>query len=176
MPTSNLHLAPYIISDAGQSPPRDRPKRVLDIGPGFGKYGVLIREYWNTKPEALDALEAWEPYVTPMMKAIYDEVIIGRAEEQGQSFFSKYDLILMIDVLEHIEKEAALDMLWRMKNRVLICTPRDWFESVDYPPTEKHVSHWTKAEFRDEAKLGRKAEILYVERGGIVCRLGPLKI
>ncbi len=51
-----------------------KPKSVLDIGVGFGKYGVLAREYlelwdegkkYNDREIRIDGIEAFEKYITP---------------------------------------------------------------------------------------------------------------
>jgi len=48
-----------------------QPKRVLDVGVGYGKWGFLLREYlesWNDRvhPEdweiTITGVEVWEPY------------------------------------------------------------------------------------------------------------------
>lgn len=68
-----------------------KPKSVLDIGPGFGKYGLLCREYldiWNKWTYSkdkwdirIDAIEAFANYITPVHKYIYNNIYIGDAKE-----------------------------------------------------------------------------------------------
>lgn len=64
------------------------PVKVLDIGVGFGKYGFLAREYlelWKDGGEyqkwdrQIDGIEAFEPYITPVHKFIYNTIFIGNA-------------------------------------------------------------------------------------------------
>ena len=59
------------------------PKSVLDVGVGFGKYGVLCREYlelWDGRGEysqflrRIDGVEVFANYITPLHKYVYDKV------------------------------------------------------------------------------------------------------
>jgi hypothetical protein len=59
-----------------------------------------------------------------------------------------YDLVLLVDVLEHLTHEQGEQLLARIPGRALVCTPRDFFQNpqfADYP-TEEHRSVWTVAE------------------------------
>ncbi len=68
MPTSDLHNIAPVISVMS----RLNPRSVLDIGCGFGKYGVLLREYldvahgrvdretWEVRLEAIDAFAGYQ--------------------------------------------------------------------------------------------------------------------
>ena len=59
-----------------------QPFSVLDVGSGFGKYGVLCREYlelWDGRQEykfirRIDGVEAFENYITPLHKFIYNNI------------------------------------------------------------------------------------------------------
>src|ERR1043166_2954457 len=86
-----------------------QPKTILDIGPGRGKYGLAAKEY--LEPDKVDALEIFEPYITPTLKSIYDTVHIGNALTFT---YPKYDCYLIIDVLEHWNKEDAHKLLARL--------------------------------------------------------------
>lgn len=50
MPTSDHHNINSILSVVTAL----RPKRILDVGCGFGKYGVLMREYLDVWDERLN--------------------------------------------------------------------------------------------------------------------------
>lgn len=135
------------------------PQSVLDVGPGFGKYGFLAREYlelwWRTTDYAkrtrrIDAVEVFEPYITPLQRSIYDEIYIGDALEVLPKL-TKYDLILLVDVLEHLDKPGGLRLLAASIQRgsfVVISTPKNpapqgaHFGNVH----EQHTSAWTKRE------------------------------
>src|SRR5262245_58425700 len=98
------------------------PQTVLDVGKGFGKYGFLLHEYVgidNTKkPDpsktlaeqsriVIDAIEANPSYQWPHISQFYRHVYLGRVEELCDEL-PPYDVVLMADVIEHIEKTAAL--------------------------------------------------------------------
>ncbi len=137
------------------------------MGPGWGKYGILLREYVD--PDLIvDAVEAWEPYVTRRLEAAYDEVITADV----CSFFeplADYDLVLMVDVLEHLEKADGLAVIDRIPGWIVICTPAEFFqnpEAVEIPP-ERHRSLWSVTDFGD--RLEHDASQL----GGVLVRLRP---
>lgn len=165
MPTSNLAVAPTVLWYVHETP----HDAVLDVGPGWGKYAVLLREYLNDKPTRIDAVEAWVPYIAEhRLDRLYDDVIGGDVCDLAASSFDPYDVVLMVDVIEHIDKAAALDLLDRIRGRVVICTPVDWFQTDEgLPPTEAHVSHWTLADFGDRVEAATE----YL--GGLVVRLAP---
>jgi hypothetical protein len=185
MPTSNLALWPDILSVINQVPHR----RVLDVGPGFGKAAVLLREYLNEPPKVIDAVEKWAPYVEQFHLArLYDRVWTGDVTEEvwtrGRSNFHAadllpgYDLVLMGDVIEHIETEAAFELLARIPGRVVICTPVEFFDNDPagvHPVTEQHVSHWTEATWRRLAQI-RPLEVRYERLGGWIVRTAPLSV
>lgn len=166
MPTSNLAVAPavvHLVETAGTA------DRILEIGPGYGKYGLLLREYLNRKPSVIDAVEAWGPYVDafPWLQAVYDHVDVGDATSLTAEQLAPYDLVLMADVIEHMDKPSAIGLLDRIGGAVVVSTPEQFFPSVDYPPTERHVSHWTRQDFG--GRVEADASLL----GGLIVRLAP---
>jgi len=169
MPTGHLWVAARHVEFAIEITPP--PLRVLDIGCGFGKYGVLLREYISTHPQ-IDGCEAWEGYVEPMrLRGIYSELHVCDALDLPTEVLDRYDLINMGDVIEHMRKKPALEFLTRCKGHVLINTPVDFFHNpADLPHTEEHVSHWTLADFQSTGRLIRHEEYL----GGHLALLGPL--
>lgn len=169
MPSSNLDVAPWVI-DLIEKCPHDS---ILDVGPGYGKYGLLLREYLNKKPSRLDACEGWAPYVTPMMRAIYDEIFIKDIMLLDQKILDRYDVVLLADVIEHLTKPDAQKLLDRIRGRVVISTPEVFFNQggpgSGLPWTETHRSHWTEDDFKG------RAETSFLWRGGLLTRLRPLR-
>jgi hypothetical protein len=139
---------------------RLRPSSILEIGPGYGKWGFLAREMldwsagrldrasWTVR---IDAIEA-HPYETPLYEWVYDEVRFANALDVAGDI-RDYDLVIMSDVIEHIEKDQGLRLLHQLvaaNRNVLVSTPLDFFEQeVEENPHEDHVSHWTVADFDD---------------------------
>lgn len=180
MPTSNLAVAPAVLhlvylalEDAGFPRPGP-PARILDVGPGRGKYGYLIREFVD--PDArVDAVEAWEPYITDFgLEHIYETVLAGDVLELPFTVLGSYDVVLMADVIEHIEKAPALELLDRIPGYVVISTPREFFENPAHlPHTEKHVSHWRLEELKANPRFMDYAANEYRNLGGLLVLLGP---
>lgn len=168
MPTGNLLVAEQHVAIAARI--RPTPRTVLDVGCGYGKYGVLLREYLDGLPR-VDGIEMWEPYVAPHhLLGIYDNLTVGDALGLSEEFLADYDLVNMADVIEHMDKAGALAFLGRCSRWVLINTPVDWFHNGDgLPPTEDHVSHWTHEDFSATGRIRHYEE--YV--GGHIVLLGP---
>lgn len=124
------------------------PKSVVDVGPGAGKYGSLIRE---VSPEtATTAVEIWEPYVaTYGLANIYDKVVVADARD-----FEDYDVDLVIlgDVLEHMSRVEAVTLWNKVRSKAkaaMISMPIIHFpQGCEHGnPYETHVEdNWTHEE------------------------------
>jgi len=123
---------------------RLNPSRVLDVGPGAGAYGRLVRQVLTV--DVLDAVEAWEPYVDRFdLLSVYDAVII---EDVRRVDKFDYDLVIFGDVLEHMSSEDAVSVYSLAREQagaVIVSMP-----IIHYPqgesegnPFEAHVvDHW----------------------------------
>lgn len=122
------------------------PLKVVDIGPGWGKYGLACREYLPGL-ESLHAVEVREGKL-PTQEAIYDWVYIGDARDDAyqKRFWSRWDLALMVDIIEHMtidEGRALLRKLTGAGCHILVATPKEFVEQHDDSnPYETHVSLW----------------------------------
>ena len=138
-----------------------KPKSVLDIGPGFGKYGLLCREYldiWNKWTYSkdkwdikIDALEAFPKYITPVHKYIYDNIYIGDAIRLIPNLKSKYDLTLLIDVFEHFTKQEGKQLISDLKKKsksIFIAIPKKPGRQSEVAGNkyEAHKARWSKKE------------------------------
>lgn len=158
-----------------------KPKRILDIGKGFGKYGFLLHEYAgidNTKKInpakslkeqsnlLIDAVEVDPDLMLPHLSQLYHTVYFGDVLQLYKELPS-YDLVLMIDIIEHINKVEALILLkylLQMGSRIIIATPVEFFHQHLYESEyENHISHWT---IEDLKYLGF-AEVQYFDAGAI---------
>lgn len=157
------------------------PFTILDIGKGFGKYGFLIHEYSGIDNQKkidpaltmaqqsnikIDAIEADEDLLLPHLNQIYREIIIGDVFKVYK-YLDTYDLILMIDVIEHLDKEKAIAMLkhFLLKHtRIVIATPMQFFKQELYQSNyEHHISYWKLADFKN---LG-SVQYQYIDGGAI---------
>ncbi|MDP4282547.1 MAG: hypothetical protein Q8867_10425 [Bacteroidota bacterium] len=139
------------------------PDKMLDIGIGFGKYGFLSREYlelWDGRDKygswqrQIDGIEAFEPYLNDGHKFVYSNIFTGNALQILPGIKDKaYDLILMVDVLEHFSKEDGLVILkecQRISRNVLISVPlvNSVQDAVFNNPYEMHKYQWKKQNFK----------------------------
>jgi hypothetical protein len=136
------------------------PRTVLDVGVGFGKWGVLCREIldvyhervrresWTTR---IDGIEIHEPYRNPLWDVVYDAVHIGNAAAVLPTL-DRYDLILCCDVIEHFERAEAfafLDDMLRHGSVVIVTSPRGYAPqgAICGNVHETHRSNWSEADF-----------------------------
>lgn len=139
---------------------RLRPRSVLDVGVGYGKWGLLARETLDWMPGRLDRKD-WEiridgievfPYESPLHSWVYDEVRFADVLDVQESI-EGYDLVMMNDVIEHIEKDIAFRLLRHLVARnknVVISTPVHFFEQeIGGNEHEHHISHWDIADFAE---------------------------
>ena len=162
MPTSHPHQISTIMAKILEL----RPCSVLDIGVGFGKYGYLCREYlelWDGREQyhdwkcVIDGIEAFEFYITDIQKAIYNNIYIGDALDilplkQPLGVDGKYDLVLLIDVLEHFSRddgELLLKKIEQTARAVLLSIPKQVSKqgAAFGNEYESHISSWSIKDF-----------------------------
>lgn len=96
------------------------PDCVLELGVGFGKWGVLCRElldaaYGRCRPDQwktrIYGVEVHPAYRNPAWGA-YDHVCVGDFASSFEPITQGcYDLVLMIDSLEHVEPTRGRSLL-----------------------------------------------------------------
>ncbi len=139
----------------------EEPTSILDVGVGFGKYGLLCREAldvaaaryerrdWRVR---IDGIEVCARYRNPVHDHVYNTVHYG---EVGTILdrLPVYDLVLLVDVLEHLEPDRGQELLRRLLahagRAVVVSTPI-------FPSTqgaylgnvhETHRSRWSALNF-----------------------------
>jgi len=134
------------------------PRSVLDVGTGFGKYGILCREYlelWDGRQQysdfkrRIDGVEAFSPYITPLHNYVYDNLYVEDMRELVAKLDYSYDLVLLIDVLEHLsttDGKLLLEKLLSKNLGILVSTPKDPSDQKNaFGNTfETHKSRWTR--------------------------------
>jgi SAM-dependent methyltransferase len=159
---------------------RPAPVRVLDVGIGYGKWGFLCREYltyWRSVGEhrhiTVDGIEVFPEYITGLQREIYDNIMIGDARELLPRLANdSYDLVVMMDVVEHFVSDEGVALIReckRVARVVLISTPSVFWpqEAIFGNSHERHLSVWSESEFRS---LGAR----YVGRGdNVIAVFGP---
>ena len=156
MPVSDYHQ----ISDVMHVVEQVKPRSVLDIGVGFGKWGMLCREVldvyygrvhkpsWSTR---VDGVEIFEPYRNPLWSYCYDTVHRGDITALV-STLGHYDLMICCDVIEHFEKAEGKALVHRLLQScgVLILTsPRGYHPQHAFNENEReeHKSGWERSDF-----------------------------
>ena len=162
MPSSRPNTIPTVIHLVRQL----KPKSILDVGVGFGKWGHLFREYtdineaendparyqrkkWRVR---IDGIEGHAAYLTPMHRYLYNRLHVGNAGAL-LSRLPHYDLIFLGDVIEHLEKAAGLRLLRnalkKANKAVIVTTPK--FETGQAElcgnELERHRSLWSAEDF-----------------------------
>jgi aryl carrier-like protein len=120
-----------------------KPKRVLDIGPGEGKYGRMVRSCDMPQPH-LTAVE-YEPLRRDELLTLgYDEVRTMSALDLMKKPAEEFDFVILGDVIEHFRKSEGQDLLEYLNYRckyMLIVTPECMpMSSPDF--YEGHNSLW----------------------------------
>ena len=91
----------------------DKSIKILDIGAGAGTYANLLKPLGF---DNIDCVEAFEEYIEKFsLKTKYKNVTVGDITKLKIDF-KKYDLIILGDVLEHIEKDAAIKLINKLKS------------------------------------------------------------
>jgi hypothetical protein len=133
---------------------RINPPSVLDIGPGRGKYGRIVRE---TCPQArLTAVEVSSEYVEAFgLRDLYDEVVIQDAASlvEDSSFRNRpFDLVVIGDCIEHLPKSRAVDLLnfltYRCGYLAVVAPEFIFYDTANMQHTESHISVWSEEDFR----------------------------
>ena len=101
-----------------------KPKNILDLGCGFGYYGKDIKA--KNKKIYICGVEAFEPYINNSKSWVknYNNLIVDDLKDHlGSNLL--YDLVLIMDVIEHFEKTEALYIIERLKQfkTTIISTP-----------------------------------------------------
>ena len=112
--TSGKSVIRTILSRLDKLAYKGAPLRGLDIGAGSGTYPKLVRELMSSKIN-WTGIEIWEPYVKQFeLDKLYDNLILESADSALEKLCSEaksYDLIFVGDVLEHMTRETAVNVL-----------------------------------------------------------------
>lgn len=152
MPTSDIHNISAIVTAVTSF----APTSILDVGCGFGKYGVLLREYtdiaagryqkasWQVRIVGVDGFEG---YRNQIWDAVYNEVRIGEIANT-LPLLGNFDVVLIADVIEHFDKQVAKDIVAQaagMAKAVVVSTPHVFFpQTAEFENEyERHKCLWT---------------------------------
>lgn len=154
MPISDLHGLPAIADEIY----RLQPKTVLDLGVGFGLYGVLCRQVLDAMhgrcrmdqwTVSIHGVEAYRQYKNPAWQCYTIVDILDFSKDFGAA---GHDLVLMIDSLEHLDPEdgtALLNLLVANNRHVIVSVPVEYCPqgATFGNPYEEHKTHYKGHEF-----------------------------
>lgn len=137
------------------------PKNVLDVGIGFGNYGMIARAFldvwrgrlfkdkWKT---IINGIEYYKEFETPLYNFIYNHIFWGDALEVIPKL-GKYEAVMLMHIIEHMEKKQSLEFISLVEKHctklIVIGTPSTFF-STGYPtyPKEQHKCLYTTQELK----------------------------
>lgn len=149
MPFSSKDLKPWMLERYESI----KPDITVDVGPGCGTYSDLMRPVHKG---TWKAIEAWGPYITQYgLWGKYDHVVVSDVRHCDLcSIHYGPNLVIMGDVLEHMDRVEAVHQIRRMQgwsDHLLIAIPvGDWPQGVvDGVWFEAHRDTWTHEEMID---------------------------
>lgn len=136
-----------------------KPQTILDVGAGYGKWGVLCTEYlkyWCGIEPEIDGVEVFKGYTSPAYGA-YRSVLNVDVMSLLKSF-RNYDLVLAVDVIEHLTRQDGIKMLSSVDNHYIVSTPNYWLpQGADFGNKhERHVSQWSREDFANSILINDK--------------------
>lgn len=147
------------------------PDKILDVGVGFGRWGILCREFldvWNGRIYESEwltkiyGIEIFEKNISKYHYYFYNQIFNMDAHKFIKDTSENYDLIILGDVLEHFEKNIAIEVLnesIRKSKFVLLNIPlgKYWKQDELYDNKyEKHLSFWEKKDFKKLNPIAEK--------------------
>lgn len=153
------------------------PKRILDVGFGWGKYAVISREFLQGKVDGLiiDGIEPFEPYIKDHQRALYDTIYKEPIEDIVDDL-EKYDLILVMDIIEHLPKETGEEVLRKLLRKtkwIIVSTPNGFYEQgAEFGnERERHLSGWTNEDFDNFSTVkawGNPVALMHLLKGEVI--------
>ena len=116
---------------------------VLDLGCGPDS---PIQYISNIKHSV--GVETWKPYLDLSKNKKIHNVYMDKKLQELDFKDKSFDVVLLIDVLEHLSKKDALDILEKAskwaKKKIIVTTPNGFLvqPSLDGNPYQKHLSGW----------------------------------
>lgn len=127
---------------------RAAPKRVLDVGPGSGKWAKVLGDR-PRRPHAGEhwtGLEVFPRYVLDYdLTSLYDRIVVDDVRRAGDVIGSGFDLIILGDILEHLEPAEARDVAALLRGSgaaLLVAGPIVRFEQGSWGGNDHEAHLW----------------------------------
>ena len=123
--------------------PKNKPVRFYDAGAGFGQYSYyVLKHYKKSTVHAVDLkTDYMDSFARYAAKHGWQNFTAQQADLTAYLPEKKFNLILAIDILEHIEDDVQVLKIFRKvldKNgKLIISSPSNFDESAKF--TEEHV-------------------------------------
>ena len=125
----------------------------LNVGVGSGD-SLIAKQLPFAKFKQLDNLDVHEPYLLQAKEGQWDAEKVNFAVGDIRGLDTdKYDVVMMFDVLEHLPKEDALEVLDRIKGKQIIFIPIEkngFRENTTGVKSQEHLSYWKEQDFKDK--------------------------
>lgn len=125
----------------------------------------------------LEGIEGFDKYVTDIHRILYDKIYYGNCLKLIDQLPDDYDLILFIDVIEHLDKEDGkifLKKLITKSKNVIVGTPKGFTPQDDVfgNELERHRSGWLPSDFKSRDDIVFTQEIKLEFPYKLVCFYG----
>jgi SAM-dependent methyltransferase len=123
---------------------------VLDIGCGPSSPLAACK---NIKYSV--GLEPFQEYINKASSAKIHSDYVNSKIEDAQFQDKSFDAVILIDVIEHMNKESVLDLIEKAKRwakkKIVVTTPNGYISQpeLDGNPLQKHLSGWGFNELRE---------------------------
>lgn len=149
MPIGSFEAVPFVVSTLLTM----QPRQVLDVGLGFGFYGVSVRTWvdlgvqpWRTFLVGVEGFSAYRNPLWELYDVIYEQPIETFLDQHSR----QYDVVVAADIIEHFDFSSGHEVLAKLKQRVapggrlVVVTPAVFFEqaAVYGNSYEVHRSFW----------------------------------
>jgi len=146
---SHSHVIDYVV--LSKIPNDLNGTMILDVAMGKGWWGFLIRTEKGGSP-LLVGVDISKEYVLKQRNLkIYDMLILSDVRylpiKQGA-----FDFILACEIIEHLTKEEGMAFLKDIEDvgsKIIVTTPKGFWETRDLKGYERHISGWEIKEFKE---------------------------
>lgn len=151
---SNIGNREPILAEIAKIVSNNTDVSVLDLGIGGGNFGKLLKQRFNGKINPLIGVEVWKDYENSQW-GYYDRVEVQEIEIFLNENTIKFDIIMLIDVLEHLPYKEGYNMLKKIlplnRKKVIVSTPVTKLAQKAHLGNQYQVHHyiWNEKELED---------------------------